>query len=82
MDSEGHDIPLQLEGETAPLGTTRVLELKDEENEWTFVNVGSRPVPSLLRDFSAPVILDYAYTRDELAFLARNDADPFNRWDA
>ena len=82
VDSEGHDIPLQLEGETAPLGTTRVLELKDEENEWTFVNVGSRPVPSLLRDFSAPVILDYAYTRDELAFLARNDADPFNRWDA
>lgn len=82
VDSEGHDIPLRLEGETAPLGTTRVLELKDEENEWTFVNVGSRPVPSLLRDFSAPVILDYAYTRDELAFLARNDADPFNRWDA
>ena len=28
------------------------------------------------------MILDYAYTRDELAFLARNDADPFNRWDA
>lgn len=82
VDSSGRDIPLQLEDEDEPAGTTRVLELKDPENEWTFVNIGEKPVPSLLREFSAPVILDYPYTREELAFLARHDSDPFNRWDA
>ena len=40
------------------------------------------PVPSLLRGFSAPVMLDYDYTEAELAFLAANDSDPVNRWDA
>jgi aminopeptidase N len=39
-------------------------------------------VPSLLRDFSAPVILDYDYTDIELAFLLAHDSDPFNRWEA
>ena len=78
----GEDIPLQLENEEGPAGTTRVLELKDEENEWTFVNIDSCPIPSLLRDFSAPVILEYPYTPDELLFLARHDSDPFNRWEA
>ena len=37
---------------------------------------------SLLRDFSAPVILDYAYGDDELALLLAHDRDPFNRWEA
>lgn len=82
VDSTGKDIPLQLENEKAPAGTTRVLELKDSENEWTFINIDEKPIPSLLREFSAPVILDYAYSHDELAFLASHDSDPFNRWDA
>ena len=82
VDSTGHDIPLQLEDEEAPGAETRVLELKDAESEWTFVNVPEKPVPSLLREFSAPVILDYNYSREELAFLAGHDSDPFNRWDA
>ncbi|MDL2059073.1 aminopeptidase N [Mesosutterella sp. AGMB02718] len=82
LDPSGKDIPLQLEDETEPAGTTRVLELRDAENEWTFVNIDAKPIPSLLRDFSAPVILNYPYSRSELAFLARHDSDPFNRWDA
>ena len=40
------------------------------------------PVPSLLRGFSAPVRLEYAYTEAELAFLAAHDSDAVNRWDA
>ena len=40
------------------------------------------PVPSLLRDFSAPVILNHDYSSDELAFLSAHDSDPFNRWEA
>jgi aminopeptidase N len=41
-----------------------------------------RPVPSLLRGFSAPVVVDYAYADRELRTLTASDSDPFNRWDA
>ena len=79
---DGHDLPLQLAGEAAPGKTSRVLSVRQEREEFVFVNVKSRPVPSLLRDFSAPVILRYEYTENELAHLMANDADPFNRWEA
>ena len=39
-------------------------------------------MPSLLREFSAPVKLDYAYSKDQLIHLMANDSDGFNRWDA
>jgi aminopeptidase N len=41
-----------------------------------------KPVPSLLRGFSAPVILKYPYTEAELLHLMANDDDSFNRWEA
>jgi aminopeptidase N len=78
----GVDLPLQLEGETAAKGTTRTLELMRDQQTLRFINVDERPVPSLLREFSAPVIVDYDYTDAELAFLCKHDADPFNRWEA
>jgi aminopeptidase N len=79
---DGRDIPLQLEGEPAPGGGTRVLHLQQQSQSFRFVNVPVKPVPSLLRGFSAPVILDIDYTDAELAFLAAHDSDPVNRWDA
>ncbi len=79
---DGSDLPLQLDGEDAPQGTTRVLELTESTRTFRFVNVAQSPVPSLARDFSAPLIVDYRYADDELAFLAAHDADPFNRWEA
>ncbi|BCR03471.1 aminopeptidase N [Desulfuromonas versatilis] len=82
LDLDGNDLPLQLEGETAPLGTSRVLELRAAEQTYRFVNVPSPPVPSLLRGFSAPVQLQADYTEAELAFLMAHDSDPFNRWEA
>src|SRR5581483_4504424 len=42
----------------------------------------ARPVPSLLRRFSAPVILNYPYSEAELLQLLAHDDDPFNRWEA
>jgi aminopeptidase N len=47
-----------------------------------FVDVPARPVPSLGRDFSAPVIIDYEYGEDALRHLLSFDSDPFNRWEA
>lgn len=82
LDEQGKDIPLQLAGETSAAGTSRVLELTETQQTFTFVNVVQQPIPSLLRNFSAPVILDYDYTDQELAFLIAHDSDAFNRWEA
>ncbi|HQQ63229.1 MAG TPA: aminopeptidase N [Pseudomonadales bacterium] len=62
--------------------TNCVLEITESVQQFVFENVTEKPVPSLLRGFSAPVKLDYPYTRDELAFLISHDDDGFNRWDA
>ncbi len=79
---DGNDLPLQLDGEAAPGATTRVLDLTESARTFRFINVPQLPVPSLARDFSAPLIVDYRYAEEELAFLAAHDADPFNRWEA
>jgi aminopeptidase N len=59
----------------------QVLSLKNSEETFKF-KVKSKPVPSLLRGFSAPVILNYPYTEADLLHLLANDDDPFNRWEA
>jgi len=79
---DGRDVPLRLEGEAGPSETTRVLSVKEPHQRFTFVDVPAAPVPSLLRDFSAPVILRFDYRPDELAHLMAHDSDPFNRWEA
>ncbi len=60
----------------------KVLSVTGKEQSFKFQNLKSKPVPSLLRGFSAPVILNYPYTEDELVHLLANDDDPFNRWEA
>jgi len=57
------------------------LRLTEAEQVFIFENIGTRPVPSLFRNFSAPVKLK-GQGRERLAFLAAKDTDPFNRWDA
>ena len=59
----------------------RVLSIKNAEEKFTF-QVNSKPIPSLLRGFSAPVILNYPYSEADLVHLLANDDDPFNRWEA
>ena len=82
IGEHGDDLPLQLHDEAQPQGTNRVLQLCQQEQQWTFQNVSSKPVPSLLRGFSAPVTLQIERSSDELAFLMAHDSDEFNRWDA
>lgn len=59
-----------------------VFSLKDSETKLVLTQVKEAPIPSLLRDFSAPVKLEYAYSLDELLTLAMHDPNLFNRWDA
>ena len=82
IGGDGQDLQLQLEGEPKATASTRVLDLTQAKQTFRFINVGEPPVPSLLRNFSAPVVVDYRYTGAELAFLAAHDSDVFNRWEA
>jgi aminopeptidase N len=82
VDTQGADIPLRLEHEAAPGGTSRVLSLTQPRERFTFIDVPVAPVPSLLRGFSAPVIVHYDYDDAALAHLLAHDSDPFNRWEA
>ncbi|CAM3616886.1 aminopeptidase N [Phaeobacter inhibens] len=64
------------------LRATEVLELTEAKQSFTFDGLASKPVPSILREFSAPVILERETTNAERAFLLAHDTDPFNRWGA
>jgi len=65
---------------------TTVLELKEIEHTFEFPNINADVVPSILRGFSAPVKLVRDDGKDEnledLSFIAANDTDGFNRWEA
>ena len=80
LGADGKDMPLTIDGQDA--GTTAVLELTQSEQSFVFENVQEQPTPSILRDFSAPIILDYNYGDADLLHLFNNDSDPVNRWEA
>ncbi len=84
LDADGRDLPLHLtaDGVAATAPTTVILELTEAQQRYVFHQVPDCPVPSLLRNFSAPVVLSYDYTDAELAFLMQHDSDAFNRWEA
>jgi len=71
------DLPLNSQGDTEI-----VYEVSQTHQQLIIENIDEAPVPSLLRELSAPVKLDYAYTKDQLIHLMANDSDGFNRWDA
>ncbi|WP_323814469.1 aminopeptidase N [Cellvibrio sp. NN19] len=80
------DLPLYLKDaepdfETGD-NTHMVLELTAAEQTFVFQRVQEKPVPSLLRGFSAPVKLHYSYSRQDLITLMSRDSDGFNRWEA
>lgn len=87
IDAQGNDIVLQNSADysqekTADNAASLLLNITQAEQTFTFNNISAKPVPSLLRGFSAPVKLDYLYTREQLVFLISHDSDGFNRWEA
>ena len=82
LAQDGSALPLQLQGEDAPGASSRTVVLSEARQTLCFVNVDSAPVPSLLRGFSAPVVLDIDYSDAELLTLLAHDSDAFNRWEA
>ncbi|WP_439123815.1 aminopeptidase N [Marivita sp.] len=61
---------------------TQVLEMTEAEQSFTFDGLASKPVPSILRGFSAPIVLEREVSREERVFLVAHDTDAFNRWEA
>jgi aminopeptidase N len=80
LGKDGNDLPLTLDGKA--MGATAVLELTQADQTFVFTGVPEQPTPSILRDFSAPVVLKYGYNDAELVHLFTHDSDPVNRWEA
>ncbi|MDQ6647767.1 MAG: aminopeptidase N [Pseudomonadota bacterium] len=78
----GDMLPLQMDGQTPPSSNEQVVVLDRHEQRFVFHGIDAKPVPSLLRGFSAPVLLECDYTPRELALLLSHDPDGFNRWEA
>ncbi len=71
-----------LNKEGKDISGNQILHLSQSEQSFTFTGLSEKPIPSLLRNFSAPVRLYYPYTEADLMFLMMHDSDAFNRWDA
>jgi aminopeptidase N len=82
LDTQGNELPLQLAHWNQPEAGTRTFVLTQDSESFTFVNMDAEPVPSILRGFSAPVLLDVEYTDAQLLSLLAHDTDAFNRWEA
>ncbi|MDC0612318.1 aminopeptidase N [Vibrio sp.] len=75
---DGKTIPLQCNG----ILLDNILNIKDAEETYLFENVNEKPIVSLLREFSAPVKLNFNYSDQDLSFLMVHATDEFARWDA
>ncbi len=84
LDRAGNDLPLRLETDTGAAAArgTRMLEMHKSRQTFHFTGLDERPIPSLLRGFSAPVKLRAAIGQQDRAMLFARDTDPFNRWEA
>lgn len=81
LSPQGDPLPLRLAGQPEAHDTL-LLELTEKSQQWVFEQVAERPVPSLLRNFSAPVVIEYDYSDTELALLFARDTNAFTRWEA
>jgi len=73
LDAKGNDIAHD---------DQQLIELKKDKETFIFNNIPDNTLPSIFRQFSAPVKIETDFFDDELAFLMANDSDEFNRWDA
>jgi aminopeptidase N len=80
--SSGTALPLHVQGTVVAGSDNHLLVMTQAAESITFEHVSEEPVPSILRGFSAPVIVDFDYTDAQLLTLLANEPDPFNRWEA
>ena len=78
----GQPLSLKLDSAPATVDNEMLIELKELKQSFIFVNIPEQPIPSLLRGFSAPVLLEDPQANDDLYFTMSNDSDAYCRWDA
>jgi aminopeptidase N len=78
----GAALPLTVQGSSDAPAANHLFVMTGETASIVFTHVTEEPVPSILRGFSAPVVLDFDYSDAQLLTLLANDPDPFNRWEA
>ncbi|XP_016755759.1 puromycin-sensitive aminopeptidase isoform X3 [Gossypium hirsutum] len=91
LDSSGKDMPLSsvyhdgtlqsVASNNQPVLST-VLRVTKKEEEFVFCDIFERPIPSLLRGYSAPIRLESDLSDSDLFFLLAHDSDEFNRWES
>ena len=82
LNANGEELPIQLESESVATTGTRLLIVDKAQQEFVFTGITEAPVPSLFRDYSAPVKIFFDYSSEQLATLISHDRDAFVRWDA
>jgi len=86
LGADGNDLPLLLTRDSAAAANIRMLSrtlvLTQETEAFSFTGITEEPVASILRGFTAPVVLGFDYLDAQLLHLLAHDSDPFNRWEA
>ena len=88
LGADGKDLPLQLavpaggQSELTAVDGTLLIVLTQPTETFVFTGISAEPVPSILRGFTAPVVLEFDYSDEQLLHLLEHDSDPFNRWEA
>ncbi len=83
LDGSGQPLPLRLRAEEEEAAAEEiVLQIDSPRQRFTFHGIDHPPLPSLLRDFSAPVNMDFDYREEDLAFILANDTNTFCRYEA
>ena len=88
LNADGKDLPLKLatqgedQADITALNDSHLVVLTKPSETFVFVGISAEPVPSILRGFTAPVVLEFDYTDDQLLHLLEHDSDAFNRWEA
>jgi aminopeptidase N len=81
LGTAGEVLHCQQQAQTT-VAAEHILMLTEQQHTFTFLGVDQKPIPSIGRQFSAPVKWKYAYSEQELYTLAKHDPDGFNRWQA
>lgn len=82
LDHHGNSVPLRQDAKSDESVLETVLMLTKNEQHFVFYDIHTPVIPSLLRGFSAPVRLNFAYSDEELNIIMRHDDDAFTRWEA
>ncbi|KGQ67639.1 aminopeptidase N [Gallibacterium anatis] len=78
-DEVGKALPLKVQGVELD---SDVLNVTQYEQTFEFSPAYKKPVPALLNEFSAPVKLEFPYSKQQLITLMKFAENGFIRWDA